>query len=148
MLGPAVFPQVSNITERKKNSLRSSDPGKKQSFPCEQNEFCFQVSSSIRYAASSVLSVQNVKKAKKKERKKSLQGNGLLHRPGARAFAGAQSAAEAHGRGTARAAGEQLQLSLLILATAVSPFPQTQFTARVGREMPRPKTRNKNKPHL
>lgn len=148
MLGPAVFPQVSNITERKKNSLRSSDPGKKQSFPCEQNEFCFQVSSSIRYAASSVLSVQNVKKARKKERKKSLQGNGLLHGPGARAFAGAQSAAEAHGRGTARAAGEQLQLSLLILATAVSPFPQTQFTARVGREMPRPKTRNKNKPHL
>lgn len=40
MLNPAVFPQVSNITERKKNSLRSSDPSEKQSFPCEQNEVC------------------------------------------------------------------------------------------------------------
>lgn len=39
MLSPAVFPQVSNITERerKKKSLCSSDPSEKQSFRCEQN---------------------------------------------------------------------------------------------------------------
>lgn len=54
MLGPAVFPQVSNITERgKKKSLRSSDPSENN--PILVNEMRVSVPSRLEHSICSFL---------------------------------------------------------------------------------------------